>query len=128
MPRKTNFTVPMDNVVEVVSRTQRTKRGLRTSEKEVPIHSSHQAKSGKASRSNPKDYRLGDDAQAQGSRSSPHETEESHSLQPMEPQEDDILAFEAEDGPPHNDVCYSINLLSFTVRALMVCRHQWVNG
>ena len=43
MPRKTNFTVPMDNVVEVVSRTQRTKRGLQTSEKEVPIHSSHWA-------------------------------------------------------------------------------------
>lgn len=118
----------MGDVDEVVSHTRKTKRGLRTTEKDVPIQSSQQTKSGKASRSKPKEYSLTESVQAQGSRHSPHETEESHTLQFMEPQEDDMLAFQAEDGQPHIDVCRSSYLLSYTVIALMAGRNQWING
>jgi hypothetical protein len=57
MPPKTTFSIPLRDVVEIVSETKRTKRGLRTTEKEVPIDSSKDKKTGQSSRSKSQAHR-----------------------------------------------------------------------
>jgi hypothetical protein len=51
MPPKATFSKPLGDVVEIVTETKRTKRGLRTTEREVPIDSSKDKKTGQPSRS-----------------------------------------------------------------------------
>jgi hypothetical protein len=51
MPPKKPSSKPMGDVVEIVTETRRTRRGLRTTEKEVLVHSSKDKKSGQPSRS-----------------------------------------------------------------------------
>jgi hypothetical protein len=95
----------MGDVIEVVSQTKKTTRGLRTTEKEVPFHSSKQTKSGKASGSRHKSDSHTEGIQVQSSRYPPHDTEESHTLRFRELQEDDIVGFQTEDRQPQIDVC-----------------------
>lgn len=51
MPPKKTSSIPLGDIVEIVTETRQTRRGLRTTEKEVLIHSSKDKKSGQPSRS-----------------------------------------------------------------------------
>ncbi|KAH9032366.1 hypothetical protein EDB83DRAFT_2319126 [Lactarius deliciosus] len=92
MPRKNNFSIPMGDVTEVVSKTKKSKRGLRTTIEEVPFHSSKQKQSGQASRQ----------AKVVEAQSS-HPTQvmhESDTLQLIEPYETDVHDIQTEDTQP----------------------------
>jgi hypothetical protein len=119
MPRKTNFTIPKEDGVEVVSDPKKTKRGLRTTGKEVPIHSSAKITSDKASGSR---KQTDSHIQAQVSRHPPHRTEESHTLHFTETIQD----LPAEEGHPQLYVCTRVFL--YVITTLMVSRHLWING
>ena len=51
MPPKKTSSIPLGDIVEIVTETRRSKRGLRTTEKDVIVHSSKEKKSGQSSRS-----------------------------------------------------------------------------
>ena len=51
MPPKKSSSLPLGDVVEIVTETKRTRRGLRTTEKDVIVHSSKDKKAGQPSRS-----------------------------------------------------------------------------
>ncbi|KAH9010056.1 hypothetical protein EDB85DRAFT_1902458 [Lactarius pseudohatsudake] len=105
MPRKNTYTIPMGDVVEVVAETRRTARGLRTIVKEVPFHSkTGQAKSGQASHSQSRVEPTIDQVQSQSFRRPSRGEEESHTLQPMEPYENDMPAIQMEDTQPQASV------------------------
>ncbi|KAH9171290.1 hypothetical protein EDB89DRAFT_1907146 [Lactarius sanguifluus] len=92
MPRKNNFSIPMGDVTEVVSKTTKSKQGLRTTVEEVPFHSSKQTRSGQASRQ----------AKVVEAQSS-HPTQvvhESDTPQLIEPYEADVHDIQAEDTQP----------------------------
>jgi hypothetical protein len=126
MPRKTNFTIPMGDVVEVVSESKKPKRGLRSTGKDVPSHSSEQTVSGKASRSRLKANSQTEGIQAHASGHPPHETEESHTLNFTETQEDDSHDGPAEEGHPQSYVCTKMPL--YIIMTLILFRHLWTNG
>ncbi|KAH9174284.1 hypothetical protein EDB89DRAFT_2067964 [Lactarius sanguifluus] len=87
-----NFSIPMGDVTEVVSKTKKSKRGLRTTIEEVPFHSSKQKQSGQASRQ----------AKVVEAQSS-HPTQvmhESDTLQLIEPYETDVHDIQTEDTQP----------------------------
>ena len=97
MPRKNNFSIPMGDVSEVISKTKKSKRGLRTTVEEVPFHSSKQKQSGQASRQ----------AKVVEAQSS-HPTQvmhESDTLQLIEPYETDVHDIQTEDTQPQLHVC-----------------------
>ena len=50
MPPKKAPSIPLGDVVEIVTETKRTRRGLRSTEKEVPVRSLKEKKPGQASR------------------------------------------------------------------------------
>lgn len=86
----------MDDVAHV-SETRITKRGLRTTEKEVPVQSTNRTKSGTASGSRQQTLRPNEGIQAQSFKHIAHDTEESHTLNFIDPQEeDDSLDHQAE--------------------------------
>lgn len=87
----------MGDVTEVVSKTTKSKRGLRTTVKEVPFRSSTQTQSGQASHQ-------AKVVEAQ----STHPTQamhESDTLQLIEPYETDVHDIQAEDTQPQLNVC-----------------------
>jgi hypothetical protein len=104
MPRKTNFTIPMGDAVEVVSESKKPKQGLRSTGKDVPSHSSEQTMSGKASKLRQKANSHAEGIHAHASGKPPHETEESHTLNFTETQENDSHDFPAEEGHPQSYV------------------------
>jgi hypothetical protein len=115
----------MGDIVEVVSETKKTKRGLRTTERKVPFHSSKQTKSGRASGSRQKADSYIEGVQAQASRQPSHETEEAHTLLFTDPQEDDILGCQTDDRQPQKDVR---GIMLYWTNILMTRRIQWTNG
>jgi hypothetical protein len=123
MVRKTNFTIPKEDGVEVVSDPKKTKRRLRTTGKEVPIHSSGKSGSDTASGSR---RQTDGQIQAQASRHPPHGTEESHTLHFTETQEDALQDLPADEGHPQSYVC--ARALLYVITTLMVSRHLWMNG
>ncbi len=114
MVRKTNFTIPKEDGVEVVSDPKKTKRRLRTTGKEVPIHSSGKSGSDNASGSR---RQTDGHIQAQASRHPPHGTEESHTLHFTETQEDAIQDLPADEGHPQSYVC--AKALLYVITTLM---------
>ncbi|KAH8979996.1 hypothetical protein EDB86DRAFT_2835619 [Lactarius hatsudake] len=87
-----NFSIPMGDVTEVISKTTKSKRGLQTTVKEVPFRSSMQTQSGQASHQ-------AKVVEAQ----STHPTQvmhESDTLQLIEPYETDVHDIQAEDTQP----------------------------
>jgi hypothetical protein len=125
MPPKTTFTVPMGDVVEVVTQTRRSKRGIRTTEKEVPFHSSKSKKPSKASGSGHPTQAPVEVVETQAS-IPPHDIEGSHTYQLMEEPEDPLPDVQIEDTLSQSNVCTIIH--SYIVKTLMICRHQWTNG
>ncbi|KAI9430336.1 hypothetical protein H4582DRAFT_2063950 [Lactarius indigo] len=93
MPRKNTFTIPMGDVSEVVSKTSKSKRGLRTTVKEVPFHSSKQKKSGQASNQ-------ATIVEEQSSKQQTQGVQESHTLQPIEPYEANMQDLQLDDTQP----------------------------
>jgi hypothetical protein len=91
MPPKTTFSIPLGDVDEVVTQTRRSKRGLHTTQKEVPFHSSKPKKSGQSLRSRPQAVSDANEDQAQTYRQISDDTEESHPLHTTDIQEDDLL-------------------------------------
>lgn len=131
MPPKTNYTVPLGNVVEMITKSKRTKQGVRTTEIEVPFQSSKLKKSAQASGSKKRTVIHTEAVHteavgAQASRHPSHDTEETHPLQFIAAQEDDFQDFQTEDMPSQSDVCTTI--LPCLIMALIACRHQWING
>ncbi|KAH9009792.1 hypothetical protein EDB85DRAFT_2162272 [Lactarius pseudohatsudake] len=101
MAPKNTYTIPMGDVVEVVAETRRTARGLRTIVKEVPFHSKKgKAKSGQASHSQSRAEPTIDQVRSQSFGQPSRGEEESHTLQPMEPYENDMPAIQMEDTQP----------------------------
>ncbi|KAH9027901.1 hypothetical protein EDB85DRAFT_1892800 [Lactarius pseudohatsudake] len=96
MPRKNTFTIPMGDVIEVVSKTTKSKQGLRTTVKEVPFHSSKQKQSGQASQKAKKKATV---VEAQSSKDPTDGMHESD-IQLVEPYETDIQDFRSEDTQP----------------------------
>jgi hypothetical protein len=126
MPPKTTFTVPMGDVVEVVTQTRRSKRGIRTTEREVPFHSSKPKKSGKASGSNQPSQAHVETVEAQASRHPSRDIEGSHTYQLMDDPEDPLLDIQIEETHSQSNACTTIN--SYIFVTLIICRHQWTNG
>jgi len=107
MAPKNTYTIPMGDVVEVVAETRRIGRRLRTTVKEVPVHSRKgKAKSGQASHSQSRAEPTIDQVQSQSFGQPSRGEEESHTLQPMEPYENDMPAIQMEDTQPQASVCY----------------------
>ena len=126
MPPKKTFTVPMGDVVEVVTQTRRSKRGIRTTERDVPFHSSKPKKSEKASGSNQPSQAHVETVEAQASKQPSRDIEGSHTYQLMEEPEDPLLDFHIEETCSQSYVCPTIHSPIFMT--LMICRHQWING
>ncbi|KAH8976825.1 hypothetical protein EDB86DRAFT_2839044 [Lactarius hatsudake] len=105
MPQKNTYTIPMGDVVEVVTETRRTACGLHTIVKEVPFHSkTGRAKSGQASHSQYRAEPTVDQVQSQSFGQPSRGEEESHTLQPMEPYENDMPAIQMEDTQPQANI------------------------
>jgi hypothetical protein len=100
MPPKTEFTIPMGDVVQVVTKTRRSKREVRTTEKVALQHSYKHTKSGTGSESR---SHIGLDMQPSGNPSQNLTTEEVHTIQLLEAQEDD--GEDLQTGPGESNVC-----------------------
>jgi hypothetical protein len=95
----------MGNVVEVVTKTRKSKREVRTTEKVVPLPSSRQKKSVHASGSRHQTEAI----EAQASAHQSQNTEEVHTLQLIESQEDDIQDIQVEEGHTQSNVYTSFS-------------------
>ena len=106
MAPKSTFSIPMGDVIEVVTETKRSKRGVRTVEKEVPFHSSSLATRSASSR--PKETVMGNFDRPSMDETSHQldEVAETHTLQPIEEQEDQILHLDIEDPSLQSNVCF----------------------
>ncbi|KAH9020291.1 hypothetical protein EDB85DRAFT_2153145 [Lactarius pseudohatsudake] len=107
MPHKNTFTIPMGDVIEVVSKTTKSKQGLQTTVKEVPFHSSKQKQSGQASQKAKKKATV---VEAQSSKDPTDGMHESD-IQLVEPYETDIQDFQSEDTRPQPHTAKSGNPL-----------------
>jgi len=103
MGPKNTYTIPMGDVVEVVAETRRIGRGLRTTVKEVPLHSK-KGRSGQSSQSQPRAEPAVDPIQSQSFEHPSKGIEESYTLHPMEPYENDMPVFQMEDPQPQASV------------------------
>jgi hypothetical protein len=103
MGPKNTYTIPMGDVVEVVAETRRIGRGLRTTVKEVPLHSK-KGRSGQSSQSQPRAEAAVDPIQSQSFEHPSKGIEESYTLHPMEPYENDMPVFQMEDPQPQASV------------------------
>jgi hypothetical protein len=122
MPPKTHFTIPMGDAVEVVTKSRRSKREVRTTEKVAPVKSSKQKKSGQALGT--RFHTVTTESEASG-QASPN-TEEVHTLQLIEAQEDDIQDFETVE-ERHSQSKVNTRIISIWLY-LIICRHKWING
>ena len=90
----------MGPAIEVITKSRRSKREVRTTEKVLPVRASKQKKSGQASGTRHRTVTT--EAEASGQASS--NTEEVHTLQLIEAQEDDTQDFETEKGQSQSKV------------------------
>jgi len=105
MPHKTEFTIPMGDVVQVVTKTRQSKRDVRTTEKVVLQRSYEHTKSGTPSESGA--HIDGPNTQSTGNPSQNLTNEEVHTIQLLEAQEDD--GEDLQTGPGESHVCARIS-------------------
>jgi hypothetical protein len=143
MPPKKPSSIPLGDIVEIVTETRQTRRGLRTTEKEVLVHSSKDKKSGQPSRSKSQARRNMAIKPGHTSRRISSDDEETVPLRPTNVQED-ILEGQGDDGEDVIDdrgvgeeqAAMQETLGQGNVCSrwpppfldLIVCRHQWTNG
>jgi hypothetical protein len=113
-------------VSEDVAKPKKTKQGVRATEVDVPLTSSKGKKSGKASGSRLQSGVSTEDVEAQASMQTTHGTEESHTLRHTEVHEEDMQDLDADERQSQSTVCIKIHY--YLVMALMIFRHQWING
>lgn len=108
-PRST-FTVPLGDVIELVTETRRTRRGNRTTEKQVPFHSNNACEDAKGSSSKKKNT-AGTQASDSTAKASTHPSND-YELHPLhnvedtfEMESDNIFDFDMEEPPPSSNVC-----------------------
>jgi hypothetical protein len=108
-PRST-FTVPLGDVIELVTETRRTQRGNCTTEKQVPFHSNNACEDAKGSLSKKKNT-AGTQASDSAAKASSHLSDD-YELHPLHNVEDafdmegdNIFDFDMEEPPPLSNVC-----------------------
>ena len=109
MAPKTEFSIPMGKVVNVETQTKRSKRTVRTTEAVMPLPSSKQRSSGKASDIKHKGDLRTDQIKADASGHRSHVIEESHALQITQAQDDDGQDVEAYEERPIPNVCIAMH-------------------
>lgn len=124
MPRKTSFSYPLGGVSEdVVVQPRKNKRGVRSTEVAIPLHSSKEKasmgnNSGKSSVSKVQASRYTEGASTQTSKHPTHDTEESYTLRfteghDLEPHDD-----HTDDMPSQSNVCIIMHICSSHLHTL----------
>ena len=104
MAPKTHFTIPLGNTVDVVTHTQRGVREVRTTDKVVSRQTTKKKTSGKTSGARSKAVGHTETPDGQGSRLASNDSEETHTLQSLEEQEDAIEMEDPEDDHSQSNV------------------------
>jgi hypothetical protein len=109
MSPKSTFTVPLGNVVELVTETQKTHRGNHTSEKQVPFHTGKEAEETKLSSSR---LTVGSHTKDSTAQVALHPSDNADELHPLQTVEEDfemggnnVFDLDMEGNPPPSNVC-----------------------
>jgi hypothetical protein len=116
----------MGDTKEVANQTKKSKRGLRSTEEDVPLRSSKEKSSNKASGLRSQTEIHADRSEGQASGKASHSTEESHSLQHAEVHGEGSHDFGIDERQSESNV--RIEMTSYFIISLITCRHQWLNG
>ena len=110
MAPKTEFSIPMGKVINVETHTKKSKRTVRTTEAVIPLPSSKQRLSGKASGIKHKEDLQTDQVKAHASGHRSHLIEESHALQLTQAQDDVGHDVEPHEECPIPNVCIAVHV------------------
>src|ERR1700677_688623 len=115
MSPKSTFTVPRGDVIELVTETRKTRRGIRTIEKKVPFHSGREPNTTKASTSKIAGGAQSDQSAAKASKHPSDDTDELHPLHAVEEdfelEGDNAIDLDLEESLPSLNVCALLQYL-----------------
>jgi hypothetical protein len=98
-----------DGIEDVIIQHTRTKRGVRTKQKSVPVVIPSKEKPGQSSRSKGKQQRLDlDNVGGSGDVLATMDDPQTHQF--IDEQVDDLPELDSEQGPPHANVCISFHM------------------